>query len=518
MNSFKYSLFVTAVVSLGGFLFGFDASVISGVNGYIQAQFDLSDIQLGWVVSSPTFAATLAMLVAGRISDIFGRKKVLIVVAALYAVSAMFSALAGGYSELVIARMIGGFAFGAALILAPVYIAEIATAERRGQLVSVNQLNIVVGFSAAYFCNYVLNNILANPEHAWFAGLTDKTVWRWMLGIETLPALMYLALLMFVPPSPRWLLMQGKSDQATEVLKKLVGETKSADVENEIRGALNQTKFEQSWTQLFAPSMRLVMFVAILVAILQQITGINAVFFYATTIFEKAGFSSNASFTQAVWVGLINVFATLIAMALIDRLGRKPLMLIGICGVAISLFLAGYGFYTATFELQPEMVVAEDIDLSSGVNQELLGQIYGEPLDELTFKKKLGQALGENWATKVDPLVKRAGNFNSILILTGILGFVASFAISLGPVMWVLLSELFPTRVRGIAISVVGFINSAVSWGVTFIFPWELQNLGSAFTFFVYAGFAVAGLVLLLALLPETKGKTLEQLEAELTG
>ncbi len=515
-NHQRYALSVTFIVSLGGFLFGFDASVISGVNGFIKPQFGLSDIQLGWVVSSPTFAATFAMLVSGKISDFFGRRSVLIAVAILYTVSAVFSAIASGYIELVVARMIGGLAFGAALILAPVYIAEIASPDRRGQLVSINQLNIVVGFSAAYFCNYLFNNAFANESHAWYVGLTDQTVWRWMLGIEAVPALGYVVLLCLVPRSPRWLLMKGREQEAEQALKRLCGPEQFQAIRSAILESMG-IHDQGAWSALFSRSMRLILIVALVIAVLQQITGINAVFFYATTIFEKAGFSNNASFAQAVWVGLINVFATLLAMVLIDRIGRKPLLIIGVLGVAISLMVAGYGFSTATFEIQESDLAPLKIDPSdTNVNSEQLSAMFGQEYSELEFKSRLSAALGDPESGRIDEIAKAVGQFNSYLILAGILGFVASFAISLGPVMWVLLSELFPNRVRGLAISFAGFVNSSISWLVTFVFPWELRHWGSATTFFIYAAFAVVGLFLILVLLPETKGKSLEQLEADL--
>ena len=206
-------LFITIIVSLGGFLFGFDASVISGVAKYIRPEFQLSDIQLGWVVSSPTFSAMFAMLVAGPISDRIGRKPVLIVVAFLYALSAIWSAWAGSYESLYLARMLGGIAFGAALVLAPAYIAEIAPAAQRGKMISIQQLNIVLGFSVAYFSNYYLQGAVGSSDT-----INEANVWRWMLGIEFFPAIIYFVCLWFVPRSPRWLLMKGKEAEGKQVL------------------------------------------------------------------------------------------------------------------------------------------------------------------------------------------------------------------------------------------------------------------------------------------------------------
>lgn len=210
LRSQTYHIWIAVIVSLGGFLFGFDASVISGVTKYIKPQFNLSDLQLGWVVSAPTFSAMFAMLIAGTISDRVGRKPILILVAFLYALSALWSAYAESFSALVTARMVGGLAFGAALVLAPIYISEISPAKNRGKLVSIQQLNIVIGFSVAYFSNYFLQGSLGTSE-----GLTEGNVWRWMLGIEFFPAILYFFLLFLVPRSPRWLFTKNKVEEAT---------------------------------------------------------------------------------------------------------------------------------------------------------------------------------------------------------------------------------------------------------------------------------------------------------------
>ena len=508
----KQTIWIALVVSLGGFLFGFDASVISGVIRFIKPEFSLSDLQLGWVVSSPSFAAMFAMLIAGRVSDSIGRKRVLIIVAFLYAISALLSALAPGYTMLVVARMIGGAAFGAALILAPMYIAEISPASDRGKLVSVQQLNIVLGFSAAYFSNYfILQHIQIETL------ITEESAWRWMLGIELVPALFYFALLFVVPRSPRWLFVKQRDQEALEVLESLHGrEFASMEAEVIRRSLIHDGKRGRpAIRDLFAKSMQFVLGVGLFIGVLQQITGVNAIYFYATTIFEQSGVGADASFAQAVWVGIINVLFTLLAMALIDRMGRKPLMLIGVAGVAISMFLTAYGFSQATYSLD-----SEDIAQIEGVDVEavapLLGIIYP---DDLEFKWALRTALGESdFLAYENQFIEQAIEMNPILVLIGILGFVASFAFSLGPVMWVLLSELFPNALRGLAISFIGFINSMVSWMVQFIFPWELSNFGNAFTYLLYGIFAVIGLLILFRILPETKGKSLEEIESELVG
>ena len=455
-DSTRYLTTTALIVALGGFLMGFDVSVVSGVVRFVEAEFALGPLQLGWVVSSLSLTAAVGMLASGPLSDRLGRRPVLQIAAVLFAVSAIASAVAPDYFTLVVARMLGGFGVGAALIVAPMYIAEMAPPATRGRFVSFNQLNIVVGISAAFFSNYLILT-LGESGGAWSEALRlGEWNWRWMLGIETLPALAYLAALSLVPESPRWLAMRGRDAEATEVLARVAG-TGAAAVLREVKESIvAEARLGQaSWRALLHPSLRLVMTIGIVIGILQQVSGINAVFFYAPMIFEKSGIGTNAAFMQAALVGLVNLVFTVVAMAVIDRLGRRPLLAFGLSGIAACMLLLAWGF-------------------SAG------------------------------------------DGAHPRLILFGILGFVASFAVSLGPVMWVLFSELFPNRVRGVAISFVGLVNSATAFLVTLVFPWQLQVLGSATTFLLYGLFALAGLAFVLRVLPETKGRSLEELETVL--
>lgn len=455
-SEMRYAIRVALTVALGGFLMGFDASVISGVVTFIESEFDLDKIELGWSVASLTLTATLAMMVSGPLSDRLGRRPVLKIAAVLFAISAVASGVAPSFITLVAARMLGGLGVGAALIVAPMYIAEIAPASMRGRMVSFNQLNIVVGISSAFFTNYLILR-LGHAELAWAEALRlDDWSWRWMLGVEALPAIFYFVALFAVPESPRWLVMRGDEVRARRVLARVSGVVQAEQDIEAVKTSLDAERREEPTKlgELFAPGMKLVLVVAVSVAILQQITGINAVFFYAPMIFEQSGIGTDASFMQAVLVGLVNLVFTLVAIFTVDRLGRRPLLGAGLIGIAVFMLLISYGFAT----------------------------------------------------TEVNPM----------LILAGILGFVASFAFSLGPVMWVLFSELFPNRVRGLAISFVGLINSAMSFVVQLVFPWELENLGSSVTFLIYGLFAIAGFIVVMRFLPETKGKSLEELEAEL--
>ena len=456
------------------------------------------------------------MLMAGPLSDRYGRKKILTFVGLFYAISALGSALAPNYTILVIARMLGGLAVGGALILAPMYIAEIVPAEKRGRMVSINQLNIVLGFSAAYFANYFILQA-SQSDASWVQQvMLDTHTWRWMLGLELIPALAFFLLVSRVPESPRWLMMNGQAEEATAIVHQINRPEEGAKTIQTIEQSIQEDKNKAgvSWSELFKPALKLVLTIGLIVGILQQITGINAIFFYATNIFEQSGIGQNAAYAQAIWVGLINVVFTLLAMALIDKMGRKPLLLIGVAGIAVSLFIAAYGFSQATYNLSIDAIPS----LPEGLNKHKINDLIGFTYDnDVAFKKVLREALGPDDTTKYEKAVlMEAIRMNPIWVLIGILGFVASFAISLGPVMWVLFSELFPNRIRGIAISFVGFINSAVSFLVQFFFPWELTHLGNAMTFAIYGLFAVLGFFLVSWLLPETKGKTLEEIEKEL--
>ena len=506
-----YVIRTALIVALGGFLMGFDASVISGVVGFIETEFSLSKAQLGFSVSSLTLTATLAMMVSGPLSDRFGRRSVLFVAAVLYAVSAVASALAPSFGTLVVARMIGGFGVGASLIIAPLYIAEIAPPESRGQMVSFNQLNIVLGITVAFFTNYLILQLADAP--AWAATIGEAP-WRWMLGLEAVPALLYFVGLFFVPQSPRWLVMQGREAEALPIMQMAVGSVAATQELDEIQQSMarDAEKEKGSLRDLFSPALRLVMTIGVVVGVLQQITGINSVFFYAPTIFEQSGIGTDAAFVQAIFVGVINLVFTLLAISLIDRLGRKPLLVGGLVGITAAMMILAYGFGQATYTLPADPGIEAMTPAQAGALAPLVGQTFD---GDVAFKTALQGALGPETATLYEaPLLTSAISMNPTLILIGILGFVASFAISLGPVMWVLFSELFPGRVRGIAISFVGLINSAVSFGVQQVFPWELATLGSSLTFLIYGVFAALGLVFVLLVVPETKGQSLEELEA----
>lgn len=510
-----YTVRISLIVALGGFLMGFDASVISGVIKFIEPEFDLSKLQIGWAVSSLTLTSTLAMLTAGPISDRIGRKAVLRWAGFLYALSAILSAVAPSFTFLVIARMIGGFGVGASLIIAPMYIAEISPPAMRGRMVSFNQLNIVLGISVAFFTNYLILR-LGKSDAAWAQSLQfDAYNWRWMLGIEALPAIAYFLALFMVPRSPRWLAMKGKYDDALAIMRQTVGEG-AAEQLKAVQQSLQASAKEKvkHLTVLFSRPVRLVLLIGIVVAAIQQLTGINAVFFYAPTIFEQTGIGTDASFIQAIIVGLTNLAFTIVAIVFIDKLGRKFLLASGLAGIVLAMGILAYGFSSATYTLSKDTLQDLPHEITPAMIAPMTGVTY---TSDLSFKAALKESLGEELATQHETTLTTLGiTINANLVLFAIIFFVASFAVSIGPVMWVLFSELFPNSIRGVAISFVGFINSMCSFLVQLIFPWELAHIGNSTTFLIFGAFAAIGLVFTLLVIPETKGKSLEELEAKL--
>lgn len=496
----SYTVLISLIVALGGFLLGFDSAVISGAVKGITVYFDMTDGMLGFSVGCVIFGAMAGNLMAGPAADYFGRKKVLIVVAALFTISASWSALATGYIEFITARIIGGVGIGGAILIAPIYIAEIAPPKLRGSLVSFNQLNIVIGISVAYFSNYFLVNL-------------GEDSWRYMLGVEAIPAFIYFLALFTVPRSPRWLIKKlNKIELARKILAKIGGEEYAEYTITEIQRGMELEKEEGSLKELFSYRNRTIMIIAIGIAFFQQITGINAIFYYAPTIFEQAGGSTDSSFLQAIVVGLTNLFFTLVAIWLIDRLGRKPLLLIGTTFMTIALGMATYAFNNATYEFNDATLAKVSNQEIKVALQDLNGQSFDsqsvlfEAVKPVLKENDLFQDFKRNEITYFIQI-------NASLVLIAILLYVAAFAISLGPVMWTLISEIFPSKIKGLAISVVGFFNSLVSFSVTQVFPWELSNIGPTATFAIYAVLSFCALLFVQKFVIETKGKSLEEVQ-----
>jgi SP family arabinose:H+ symporter-like MFS transporter len=376
---------------------------------------------------------------AGNISDRMGRKKSLILAAALFGFCTLGSALSQHYASFLISRFIGGLGIGISLLVAPMYIAELSPSRKRGFFVSFNQLNIGIGYLVAYASNTFVNNLVSDSE----------LKWRWMLGIGFIFPLAYLIGLMFVPESPAWLSRHGRKEDAQRVVDK----TGSDAVLEEAASVAEKVSYGEQWRKLFSSRMRLIIFVAFSIAFFQMACGINAVLFYAPKVFQMAGFTGDNSFVQSNLIGITMVVMTLVSMALIDRLGRKPLLIIGSVIMVVSLAVISVAFYN---------------------------------------------------------------NISPLLVLLGILGTVVGFSISLGPITWTLLAEIFPYEVKGLGISLAGMFNGIMSFVVTTLFPIEVEYLGSGNTFMIYGVIMLVCLISVLLFYPETKGRKLEEIEREL--
>lgn len=437
----KYVIMISVVAAIGGLLFGYDTAVIAGAIGSIQTKFQLTPALTGWAASSAIWGCIIGVIFAGVLSDKFGRKKVLILSAILFAISAVGSSIPSNLTQFVLARLVGGFGVGIASMLSPMYISEIAPAKIRGTLVTLYQLAIVLGINLIYFINL---KIAAAGDAQW----NLDTGWRIMLGSEVIPALLFFVLLLFIPESPRWLISKGKTNDATAILEKLNGREKATTLLNEIQESFKEEK--GSIKELFKPGLRIAMVVGMFLALFSQITGINAIIYYAPEIFKSVGFGTDSAMFQTVIIGVVNTIFTFVAIAYIDKYGRRTLLLWGITGMIICLGGVGLIFY---------------FELSAGP-----------------------------W------------------LLMFILGFIASFAMSLGPIPWVLISEIFPTKIRGIAMSISVLMVWIGVVLITQLTPMLLDSVGGAFTFWIFMFNAIILIIFTYKMIPETKGKTLEEI------
>lgn len=518
MGSHKKNAFIYAtIVAMGGFVFGLDAALISGTVKFITQEFALSALELGTVVSAPGLGVLLALPMAAYASNELGRKKTLQIIAALYLISAICSAFAPSYWTLVSARFLGGLAFSS-ISLASMYIGEIAPPKLRGKLVSMTQINIVVGLSTAYFVNYMIMQLL-NSDATWVTemGLRDHT-WRWMLGSEIIPALLWLVLLFFIPKSPAWLVYKNRAEEAENTLSKILPKNKIArqlvEMQNCMSKNTENTSTLSQLKQIFSKKMRVIFVIALTIAIAQQSTGINAILFYAPTVFEQLGVGTDAAFMQAIWIGLTSVVFTIAGLLLVDKLGRKPLIIWGMIWIILSLGICYTGFKTANYSLSPASIS----EITTFKNPERLQKISGVNYgSDIEFKQALRETIGEQEARDhSSELLQKAADINSILILIGILSFIAAFHFSVGPVMWVLFSEIFPISVRGIAIPFFTFVTSIVSYLIQKFFPWQLATMGISNTLLFYAITVLIGLIILSRYLIETKGLTIEEIQTTL--
>ena len=446
-----YLFFVCLVTALGGFLFGFDTAVISGTVGFVKAQFALDAFEEGWFVAVALLGCIIGVAFSGILADRFGRKATLFLSALLFAASAFWCAIAPEHVSLILARFVGGLGIGVASMLAPLYISEISIPEFRGRMVTLYQFAITIGILAAYYSNAMLLSWSqsGSVQGEFLRWVVVSEVWRGMFGVGVIPAILFFLLLFFIPQSPRWLTAKGYPDKARAVLARVTNEETAAREVAEIQATLKEET--GSIRQLFEPGLRLALFLGVSIAVLSQLTGINVIIYYGPKIFAEAGFKMAESLDSQVIIGIMNVVATIFALWKIDHFGRKPLLLTGVIGMMISLLCIAGVFF--------------------------------------------------------------AGSDGSPLLVVCILVYVTFFAFSFGCVTWTLLSEIYPTHIRGRAMSIA----TLSLWCGTFVvgqaFPWLLETLGGAGVFVLFALMCLPAIIIAWKFLPETKGKTLEEIE-----
>lgn len=452
-----YLVFLSVVAALGGFLFGYDTAVISGTIAQVTEQFGLDALQQGWYVGCALIGSIIGVLFAVILSDKFGRKSTMILSAILFSTSAIGCAVSTDFNQLVIYRIIGGVGIGVVSIISPLYISEVAVAQYRGRLVSLYQLAVTIGFLGAYLVNYqLLGYSMSNPDvsTAWWNLVFVSEVWRGMLGMETLPAIMFFIIIFFIPESPRWLILKGKEEKATNILERIYTSSKEALFQLTETKSVLSSESKSEWKLLLQPGIRKAVIIGVCIAVLGQFMGVNAVLYYGPSIFENAGLSGGDSLFYQVLVGLVNTLTTVLALVIIDKVGRKKLVYYGVSGMVISLVLIATYF------------------------------IYGE-----------------SWG------------ISSIFLLIFFLFYVFCCAVSICAVVFVLLSEMYPTRVRGLAMSIAGFALWIGTYLIGQLTPWMLQNLTPAGTFILFAIMCVPYMLIVWKLVPETTGKSLEEIE-----
>ena len=440
MKNNKYVILSAFAASLGGLLFGFDTAVISGAEKTIQQVFDLSGFWHGFTVAIALIGTLAGAIISGKPADLFGRKKSLMAIAVLYTVSAIGSALAQNWELFLFYRFIGGLGVGASSVIAPMYIAEIAPAHLRGRLGTSFQLNIVGGILLSYFSNY------------WISQTIEHEAWRWMLGVESIPAVVFFILVFFIPDSPRWLVLKGRDKEAGTILRK-VGSPNPEQELVEIEASIER-KAGIKREKLFSTAYRIPVVLAILVALFNQLSGINAIMYYAPRIFEMVGYAQNSALLQSISVGATLFVFTVAGMFLVDKVGRKKLLLIGSAGMLFFLAMVAKTIFTTTD--------------------------------------------------------------GSIWMLIYLSGFITFFAFSQGTVIWVYISEIFPNKVRAKGQSLGSFAHWAAAAAISWIFPVLAGNNGGGWAFSIFSAFMLVQFIVVWKFFPETKGKTLEQIQKEM--
>lgn len=456
-------IFMSFVAAIGGFLFGFDSGVINGTVDAIQVAFGSDSAGTGFNVASVLLGCVVGAFFAGTLADKFGRKPMMLATALIFILSAWGSGVADGSLEFVIYRLIGGLAVGAASILAPAYISEIAPHQIRGRLTTLQQLMIVIGLFSAFMSNYWLVGMSGSAESEFWLG---HQTWSWMFWAEILPAGIFFLVLIFIPESPRYLVSADKSEQAVEVLAQITNaeeaRAKVADIKTTVRAGSKPrlSDIVSKYTGKIHP----LVWVGIGLAVLQQLTGINVIFYYGATLWQAAGFTEADALLTNVISGSINILFTFVAIMLVDKLGRKPLLLVGSIGQAVMLGVLAYLFGTASVD-------------------------------------------------NANNLILEGSNGTYALIAAN--AYIAFFAASWGPVMWVMLGEMFPNQYRGAALAVAGIAQWGSNFTITMTFPIMLANLGLGFSYGLYALFGFVAYFFVKSFVKETKGRTLEEMSRE---
>lgn len=460
MNStvnLHYLIFLSMVAALGGFLFGYDAAVISGTISQVTSRFSLDEIQVGWFVGCALIGSIIGVLMAGKLSDHWGRKVTMLVAAVFFSVSGIACAFVGSLEQLVVARILGGIGIGVVSIVSPLYISEVSIAQYRGRLVSLYQLAVTIGFLGAYLTNFQLLHFSQSGavlNAGWMNLVFVSEVWRGMLGFCSLPAILFFCIIFFIPESPRWLILKGRDERAVRIFRKIYLSEVEVDTQLQDTKSVVQSETKSDWKFLLQPGIFKAVLIGAAIAILGQFMGVNAVLYYGPTIFEEAGLSGGDALFSQVLVGIVNVVTTIIAVFIIDKVGRKKLVYYGVSGMVLSLLLIGFYFH---------------------------------------FSESMGLP-------------------NSFLLFF-FLFYVFCCAISISAVIFVLLSEMYPTRIRGMAMSIAGFALWIGTYLVGQLTPWMLQNLTPTGTFLLFALMCMPYMLIVWKLIPETTGKSLEEIE-----
>ena len=458
MKSLVYVIFLSVIAALGGFLFGYDTAVISGTTEDVKAFYNLSDIQQGWYVSCAILGCIIGVMMAGRLSDIFGRKPLLMTSAIVFAVSSIGCAIYSSFDQLVLYRILGGVGIGIVSIIAPLYISEISIPKYRGRMVACYQLAITVGILGSYLANSAVLKWSQTVQYdsGFMKLVINEQVWRGMLGMTTIPAVLFLLALFLIPESPRWQVVKQQDGKALRTFGKIYSPDKAQKEIDEIRDVISR-ETKSDWRLLFKPGFRIALIVGVCLAMLGQFMGVNAVFYYGPKFLLEAGLEKTASLDFQVWVGLVNVLSTILAMMVIDKIGRKKLIYIGVSGMVVLLIGIGLFFFNVA-----------------------------------------------------------AGHSVSIWVLFGlILGYVFSSAISISAVIFVLLSEMYPVKVRGSAMSVAGFSLWVGTYLIGQLTPWLTTRLSASGVFWLFGAMCIPYLLITYFLVPETTGKSLEDIERE---